>query len=43
MATEVDGKFALAPEHAHVVQYYANAIAHHFESDQLVIAVSQAR
>jgi glycerol-3-phosphate O-acyltransferase len=40
MVTEVDGKFALAPEHAHVVQYYANAITHHFESDQLVIAAS---
>jgi len=40
MVTEVDGKFALAPEHAHVVQYYANAIAHHFESDQLVITAS---
>ena len=41
MVTEVDGKFALAPEHAHVVQYYANAISHHFESNQLSIAAAK--
>ena len=41
MVSEVGGKFALAPEHAHVVQYYANAISHHFESDQLAIAAAK--
>ncbi len=40
MVTEEGGKFALAPEHAHVVKFYANAIAHHFESDQLAISTT---
>lgn len=37
MVSEVDGKFALVPEHSNVVEYYANSIAHHFESNQLAI------
>ncbi|OUS05719.1 hypothetical protein A9Q96_10990 [Rhodobacterales bacterium 52_120_T64] len=33
MVMGVDGKFSLTPKLAHIVQYYANAIAHHVESD----------
>ena len=32
MVSEEDGKFTLVPAHAVVVEYYANAIAHHFET-----------
>lgn len=34
MVSELDGKFALIPAHSDVVEYYANAIAHHFEATQ---------
>jgi len=38
MVTEKHGKFAVAPDDISVLQYYANAIAHHFEADRLAIS-----
>jgi len=37
MVFETDGSFSVAPDQRNVVEYYANAIAHHLEVEQLAI------
>ena len=36
LVSEENGKFTLNPEHSAVVEYYANAIAHHFDGSPLL-------
>lgn len=38
MVSEVDGKFVLEQEQRDIVEYYANAISHHLETDQFAIS-----
>lgn len=38
MVSEVDGKFVLEQEQRDIVEYYANAILHHLETDQFAIS-----